>query len=93
MVNYQRFETQLDVISNQLIANEDVPFLHILIEKDSIVVYDKVLGYKDPEKQNLLTKDALYRVASLAPQFANSTAIAYPIPCVLAPTSAFFVLS
>ena len=64
MVNYQRFEAQLDVISNQLIANGDVPFLHILIEKDSIVVYDKVLGYKDPEKQNLLTKDALYRVAS-----------------------------
>jgi CubicO group peptidase (beta-lactamase class C family) len=64
MENYKKLEERLDAVSSQLINDAQVPLLHVLIEKDGKVIYDKTTGYKDVEKQHKLEKDGLYRIAS-----------------------------
>jgi len=64
MDSYTKLSQRLDEISNRLIRGSEVPFLHILVEKNGKLIYDKVFGYRDATKQNKLQKDGIYRVAS-----------------------------
>jgi CubicO group peptidase (beta-lactamase class C family) len=64
MNNNNKLEKTLDAVSNQLINDNQAPFLHVLMQKDGKVFYDKVFGYQDADKKHALQKDSIYRVAS-----------------------------
>jgi len=64
MATYNKLEKILDEISNQLINDFQAPFLHVLIEKNDKVIYEKAFGFTDSKKRQKIETNSIYRIAS-----------------------------